>query len=109
MLQNLTSGSAPEPRCRFRVERLLWWGEGGLESRCGGVGGRWLTVPLQPGGGVVFPFHQDVRDSHVIDPLQSYVQTYLLVDQAKTAPHGRDAMGFLACPCMSVSASVYTL
>ena len=29
-----------------------------------------------PGGGIQFPFHQDVRDGAVADPIRNYVQTY---------------------------------
>ena len=36
----------------------------------------------QPGGNVIFPYHQDVRDPHVREPLSSYVQCYLMVDEA---------------------------
>jgi hypothetical protein len=35
-----------------------------------------------PGGGMTFPMHQDIRDPHVAEPLANYVQTYLLVDRA---------------------------
>jgi hypothetical protein len=40
-----------------------------------------------PGGAVEYPWHQDVRDADVVDPLRTYVQTYLLVDRA-TAESG---------------------
>jgi hypothetical protein len=36
----------------------------------------------KPGGNIAFPFHQDVRDGAVASPLQTYVQTYTMVDAA---------------------------
>lgn len=36
----------------------------------------------KPGGNITFPLHQDVRDGAVDTPLQTYVQTYTLVDDA---------------------------
>lgn len=51
-------------------------GEGGLRQFINQVNFK------HPGGDVEFPWHQDIRDPHVVEPLKHYVQTYLLVDEA---------------------------